>query len=255
MEQWVRFEYRSEEGFGILRDDQVEVYQGDMFRESKSTGELLPVADINLLIPSQPTKMIGLWNNFRSRAEKEGWSEPVHPLYFLKASGSFLATGQAIKQPVTYDGPVAFEGELGIVIGEHCCNINERDAEKYIFGYTCVNDVTAKDLLKEDPLFVQWSRAKSFDTFGAVGPAITTGLEVDSLIVKSLVNGVEHQNYPVSDMFFTPQQIVSRLSKDMTLYPGDVIACGTSLGAVPMPQGCTVEIQIDGIGTLSNPFN
>ncbi|MES9939083.1 MAG: fumarylacetoacetate hydrolase family protein [Candidatus Thiodiazotropha sp. 6PLUC2] len=255
MEQWVRFEYLGKEGFGVLRNDHVAVYQGEMFRNSKATGEFLPTSEINLLIPSEPTKMIGLWNNFRSRAEKEGWSQPAHPLYFMKANGSFLATGQTIRQPASYDGPVAFEGELGIVIGERCCDINEHDADKYIFGYTCVNDVTARGLMKEDPSFVQWTRAKSFDTFGAVGPAIATGLDVDALYVKTLVDGVEHQNYPVSDMFYSPRQIVSRLSKDMTLNPGDVIVCGTSLGAGPMPQGCTVEIHIDGIGALVNPFN
>ncbi|MET0121729.1 MAG: fumarylacetoacetate hydrolase family protein [Candidatus Thiodiazotropha sp. 6PLUC9] len=255
MEQWVRFEYLGKEGFGVLRNDHVAVYQGEMFRNSKATGEFLPTSEIKLLIPSEPTKMIGLWNNFRSRAEKEGWSQPAHPLYFMKANGSFLATGQTIRQPTSYDGPVAFEGELGIVIGERCCDINEHDADKYIFGYTCVNDVTARGLMKEDPSFVQWTRAKSFDTFGAVGPAIATGLDVDALYVKTLVDGVEHQNYPVSDMFYSPRQIVSRLSKDMTLNPGDVIACGTSLGAGPMPQGCTVEIHIDGIGALVNPFN
>ncbi|MCG7873918.1 MAG: fumarylacetoacetate hydrolase family protein [Candidatus Thiodiazotropha lotti] len=254
MELWVRFEYLGKQGFGTLRNDHIAVYQGDMFQESKATGEFLPVADINLLIPSQPSKMIGLWNNFRSRAAKEGWSQPNHPLYFMKANGSFLASGQTIRQPETYDGPVAFEGELGIVIGERCCNINEDEADKYIFGYTCVNDVTARGLMKEDPSFVQWTRAKSFDTFGAVGPVVATGLDVDSLTVRTLLDGVEHQNYPVEDMFFSPREIVSRLSRDMTLNPGDVIACGTSLGAGPMSQGSTVEIRIDGIGSLVNLF-
>lgn len=140
------------------------------------------------------------------------------------------------------------------MIRERCSNINEDEADKYIFGYTCVNDVTARGLMKEDPSFVQWTRAKSFDTFGAVGPVVATGLDVDSLIVRTLVDGVEHQNYPVDDMFFSPREIVSRLSRDMTLNPGDVIACGTSLGAGPMSQGATVEIRIDGIGSLVNQF-
>jgi 2-keto-4-pentenoate hydratase/2-oxohepta-3-ene-1,7-dioic acid hydratase in catechol pathway len=254
MELWVRFEYLGKEGFGVLRNDHVAVYSGDMFREPKAKGEFLAISDVNLLIPSQPSKLIGLWNNFRSRAEKEGWSRPAHPLYFMKANGSFLATGQTIRQPLSYDGPVAFEGELGIVIGERCRHINEDVADNYIFGYTCVNDVTAKALMKEDPSFVQWTRAKSFDTFGVLGPAIATGLDLETVCVKSLVDGVEHQNYPVGDMFFSPREIVSRISKDMTLNPGDVIACGTSFGAAPMPRGCTVEIRIEGIGSLINPF-
>ncbi|MCU7879089.1 MAG: fumarylacetoacetate hydrolase family protein [Candidatus Thiodiazotropha sp. (ex Lucinoma borealis)] len=254
MEQWVRYEHKGVQGFGTLSENQVTAYFGDMYSRPMATGMTLPLNEIDLLTPSYPTKMIGLWNNFHSRAKQEGWEKPLHPLYFMKANGSFLATGQTILQPPSYDGPVAFEGELGIVIGKLCANVSEINAEQYIFGYTCVNDVTARGLMKEDPSFVQWTRAKSFDTFGAVGPVISTDLNTSSLVVKTLVNGVEQQNYPVSDMFFLPHQIVSRLSRDMTLYPGDIIACGTSIGTGPMPPGCTVEVKIGGIGTLVNDF-
>jgi 2-keto-4-pentenoate hydratase/2-oxohepta-3-ene-1,7-dioic acid hydratase in catechol pathway len=255
MGQWVRFEHQGTKGFGTLEDNQINVYQGDMYNGAMDTGKTLPLDAINLLTPCEPTTMYALWNNFHSRAEKEGWSRPNHPLYFMKASSSFLPPGGTIRRPKSYDGPVVYEGELGIVIGKACKDVSEEEAEEYIFGYTCVNDVTARGLLKEDPLFIHWARAKSFDTFSAVGPAISTNLDANSLRVRTLVNGDELQNYPVTDMFFKPNQIVSRLSHDMTLRPGDIIACGTSIGAEPMQQGCTVEVQIDGIGSLVNNFN
>jgi 2-keto-4-pentenoate hydratase/2-oxohepta-3-ene-1,7-dioic acid hydratase in catechol pathway len=117
-----------------------------------------------------------------------------------------------------------------------------------------VNDVTARNILKADPSFVQWTRAKSFDTFGVFGPAIVSGIEPDTLRVRTRVDGVEKQNYAVADMFVRPREIVSLLSQDMTLMPGDVIACGTSVGTEPMPRGCTVEIDIDHVGVLRNRF-
>ncbi|MET0051852.1 MAG: fumarylacetoacetate hydrolase family protein [Candidatus Thiodiazotropha sp.] len=254
MEQWVRFEYLGNERFGLLRKDHVAIYDGDMFQDPSPTGEFLPLSDVRVLTPTKPAKLIGLWNNFHHRAQQEGWERPEHPPYFMKANGSFLADGGHIQQPPSYSGPVVFEGELGIVIGKECRQVTEEQADRYIFGYTCVNDVTARGLMHEDPSFVQWTRAKSFDTFGVIGPVIATGLDAASLVVKTLVDGVEMQNYPVNDMFFLPHQIVSRLSHDMTLNPGDVIACGTSLGAGPMHPGCTVEVRIDGIGSLVNPF-
>src|SRR5690349_4719049 len=134
--------------------------------------------------------------------------------------------------------------------------VSEAEAGDYIFGYTCVNDVTAVDLLKKDPSFDQWARAKSFDTFGVMGPVITTGVDPMQLKVRTILNGKERQNYPVSDMFFPPLKLVAAVSRDMTLMPGDVIACGTSLGAGVMGEAENlVEIAIDGVGKLSNRFD
>jgi len=126
------------------------------------------------------------------------------------------------------------------------------EAADYIFGYTCINDVTAKNILKRDPSFPQWTRAKGFDTFGVFGPYIATGLDVDTLVVQSWLDGELLQNYPVTDMVFRPHRLVSMISQDMTLYPGDVIACGTGLNATAMADDQTIEVSIDGIGVLSN---
>lgn len=254
MTHWLRFEAEGQIRFGSLDGDAVAEWTGDLFAAPAPTGRRFALAGIRLLPPCRPTKMIGLWNNFHERAVKEGLHRPEHPLYFLKAANSFAGPGERIRRPAGYNGQVVFEGELGIVIGRRAHDLSEAEAQAAIFGYTCVNDVTARDLLRQDPAFVHWTRAKGFDTFGVFGPWITTGLQAETLCVRVLVAGVERQNYPVTDMIFSPREIVSRLSRDMTLEPGDVIACGTSVGAGAMNDGDTVEVIIDGIGRLTNPF-
>ena len=132
--------------------------------------------------------------------------------------------------------------------------VSVADAPAHIFGYTCANDVTAMELLQRDPSFPQWARAKSFDGFGAFGPVIETDFDVASATLRTLVNGRERQHYALSDMFFGPHELVSRLSFDMTLEPGDLILCGTSLGVLPMKPGSWVEVVVDGIGALRNAY-
>jgi 2-keto-4-pentenoate hydratase/2-oxohepta-3-ene-1,7-dioic acid hydratase in catechol pathway len=258
MQTWVRFEHAGGIRHGTLRGEDIEIHEGEMFGNTRPTGEWLPLAAVRLLTPCLPGKFLGLWNNFHERAAREGLARPAHPLYFVKASNCYLAAGEPILQPSSYDGPVVFEGELGIVIGKPCRDVRTDEADRYIFGYTCVNDVTARGILKSDPSFVQWVRAKSFDTFGVFGPGIVTGVEPDALTVRTLVDGVEKQHYPVADMFVRPREIVSLLSRDMTLLPGDLIACGTSVGTEPMPSGCSVEVRVEGpggtLGVLSNRF-
>ncbi|MCH7866042.1 MAG: fumarylacetoacetate hydrolase family protein, partial [Proteobacteria bacterium] len=203
----------------------------------------------------EPTKMVALWNNFHALAAKLDVAEPDEPLYLLKANNSFLGPGEVIHRPKAYGGKVVYEGELGIVIGKECKEVSEADADGFIFGYTCINDVTAAELINKDKTFAQWVRAKSFDTFGVFGPFIATGLEPESLVVKTVLNGDERQNYPISDMIFPVEKLVSMMSHDMTLMPGDVICCGTSVGVGSMKEPSnTVEVTIEGIGTLSNVF-
>jgi len=251
---WLRFEAGSVERFGTLTGGMIAEREGDLFGSSRETGRSFALADVRLLTPTRPTKMIGLWNNFHERARVENQQQPAHPLYFLKAPSSFAAPREPIRRPAGYTGRVVFEGELGIVIGRRCAQVSVAEAPGAIFGYTCVNDVTARDILRADPSFPQWTRAKSFDSFGVFGPWIVSGLDPMSLRVRTIVAGVERQNYPVADMFFSPHEIVSRISQDMTLEPGDVIACGTSLGAGEMQDGDTVAIAIEGIGVLENHF-
>ncbi len=254
MAQWVRFEAEGQVCFGQLADGAITEYSGDMFADKQPSGRVLARADVRLLMPCLPSKMLGLWNNFKERAVLEKLHTPDHPLYFLKSANSFAGEGDPIPRPAGYSGVVVFEGELGIVIGKRCQAVSADDAADYIFGYTCVNDVTARDLLKQDPVFVHWTRAKSADNFGVFGPCIATGLNPDELRVRVELNGEEKQNYPVTDMFFQPYEIVSRISHDMTLEPGNVIACGTSVGVCGMNEGDTVVVSIAGVGELSNRF-
>ncbi len=255
MTLWVRFKSGGETGFGVLEGDRVQVHSGDMFSGATATGEARELSGLDLLTPCTPSKMIGLWNNFRALAAKLDLSTPAEPLYFLKAPNSFLGTGETIRRPAGYGGPVVYEGEIGIVIGKRCSGISEAEAAGHIFGYTCVNDVTAFGILNKDESFAQWTRAKSFDGFGVFGPAIATGVDPMTLSIRTVLNGDERQNYPVSDMVFPPHKLVGMLSHDMTLMPGDVVACGTSIGVGSMKQPeNTVEVTIEGVGTLSNTY-
>lgn len=256
MTWWVSFEQDGKECCGTLEADRqtIRIHVGDIFDQPRLTGETAALSEVKLLAPLRPGKFIGLWNNFHELAAKLNQAIPQVPLYFIKAPNSYLAPGGVIRKPATYEGKVLYEGELGIVIGKTCSNASEAEATAGIFGYTCVNDVTALDLLNQDPSFPQWARAKSCDTFGPFGPVVATGLDWSQLRIRTLLNGRERQNYPASDMILSPAKIVSLLSREMTLHPGDVIACGTSVGALPMRPGMSVEVAIDGIGTLSNSF-
>ncbi len=253
MAHWIRFERQGKVGFGTLEGDAITVHSGDMFDDPRPTTEVVSRASVKVLTPSVPTKMLGLWNNFHALAARMKSPEPPEPLYFNKATSSFLADGETIRRPASYGGNIVYEGELGIVIGKRCSNVSEEEAGDYVFGYTCINDVTAADIISKDPTFAQWTRAKSFDTFGVFGPVIATGLDPQELVIKTVLNGTERQNYPVSDMILSPLQVVSMVSRDMTLLPGDVIACGTSVGVGAM-RGArdVVEVSIEGIGKLSN---
>jgi len=255
MTHWVRFRHQDAIGFGTLSQATIAVHTGDMFDSPEPTGQTLARADVTLLAPATPSKIIGLWNNFHALAAKLNSPEPAEPLYFLKAPSSVAAPGAVVKRPASYDGKVVYEGELGIVIGRSCSGISDAQADAHIFGYTCVNDITAADILNRDPTFAQWARAKSFDGFGPFGPAIAAGIDPAQLSVRTILNGAERQNYPVADMIFSPQQLVAKISHDMTLEPGDLICCGTSVGVGVMKEPVNqVTIAIDGIGELSNEF-
>lgn len=254
MTRWIRFEHEGRAQFGALEADTIAVHEGDLFASPRASGAKLPLAAVKLLTPCAPTKMVALWNNYRALAEKLGQAVPPEPLWFMKAPSSFHPGGQAIRVPASYAGKVIYEGELGIVMGKRAARVSEAEAPAHIFGYTCINDVTAVELLKKDASFDQWSRSKSFDTFGVFGPVIATGLDPAKLVVKTTLNGQERQDYPCADMFFPPARLVSLISQDLTLEPGDVIACGTSVGVGSMKPGSDVVVSIAGIGELANRF-
>lgn len=252
--KWLRFRHQGRDGFGTLQGDTVQVHSGDLFAGNMPTAERQALADVELLAPCQPRQIVGLWNNFRAAAAKNGWAEPAEPLYFLKSPGCATGPGAAIPAPPAEVGRVAYEGELVIVIGRPTHRVSVDAAPAHIFGYCCGNDLTALELLQRDASFPQWTRAKSFPGFGAFGPVIETDFEPAGATLRTLVGGRERQNYALADMFFDPAQLVSRLSQDMLLDAGDLIFCGTSLGVLPLKPGTTVEVVVDGIGSLTNTY-
>ena len=254
MPRWARVNYNGRDCFGTIEGDALRIHSGNMFSHPGATGESIALADARLLTPVLPSKMVALVDNYRALVAKLGHAVPSEPLYFLKAGSSFLADGETIRMPKSYSGKVIYEGELGIVIGRRLSHASEADATEGIFGYTCINDVTAIEIIARDPGFAQWTRAKGFDTFGVFGPVVATGIDPSTLIVKTILNDQERQSYPVADIIFPPAKLVSLISQDMTLEPGDVIACGTSVGVGSMKSGSTVSVVIEGIGTLTNRF-
>src|SRR6202521_4571860 len=254
MPLWTRVIHEGRECFGTVDGETIMLYEGDMLADPRPTRESIPLSAARLLTPTSPSKMVALVDNYRALVAKLNHAVPTERLYFLNAKNSFLADGDTIRAPKSYAGKVVYEGELVIVIGKRCCAVSEPDAASCIFGYTCINDVTAIDILNKDPGFAQWTRAKGFDTFGVFGPVIATDVDPAKLIVKTILNGQERQNYPLSDIIFEPVGLVSLISQDMTLEAGDVIACGTSVGVGSMKPGSTVSRVIDGVGTLTNLF-
>ncbi|SMG61381.1 fumarylacetoacetate hydrolase family protein [Paraburkholderia susongensis] len=251
MDTWMRF--MSSDGsivFGRVEGAYLHEYEG--LAQPVPTGAVLSLRALTPLAPCAPGKIVALWNNYHGLAAKLGKPVPTHPLFLLKPAASVIGTGEPIRRPGSYAGKIVYEGELGIVIGQRCRDVDVQQAEQAIFGYTLVNDVTAADLLTENPHFPQWCRAKGFDTFCCIGPAIVSGFEWRDAHLVTMLDGVERQNYPLADMVFSPAEQVSLISQDLTLEPGDVIACGTSVGVGSIREGATVSITIDGIGTLTN---
>jgi len=251
--RWVRFEHRGATRFGTLGHDRIEVHEGDMYDRPVPTGMFVAPGEVRLLMPVRPSKVLALWNNFGQLAAKLGLATPPEPLYLIKPPNSYLGPDETIRKPAA-GGKVVFEGELGIVIGRRASRVPLEAAADHVFGYTCANDVTVADIIHRDASFAQWVRAKGCDTFCPLGPVVATGLDARTLTVRTTLNGELRQDYPISDMRFSVEQLVSLISHDMTLLPGDVILCGTSVGVGSMKPGSTVEVEIPGIGRLVNRY-
>lgn len=196
-----------------------------------------------------PTKIIGIGQNYRAHAAEMGKGIPEEPLMFLKPPSSIIANGVAIVRPEGYER-VDYEGELGVVIGTRARNISRDRALDVVAGFTCVNDVTVRDLQKRDG---QWARAKGFDTFCPIGPRVVAGLDPSHLKIQTRVNGAVKQDSFTSDLIFDVPTLIAFVTKHMTLEPGDVISTGTPAGVGNLAVGDVVEVEIEGIGVLRNP--
>lgn len=212
-----------------------------------SSGEILSLDDVELLAPCQPSKIVCVGLNYMSHAREFKMPIPEEPILFIKPPSAVLDPGGEIVYPPS-SKQVDYEGELGVVIGKLCKGVPADKAEKYILGYTCFNDVTARDLQKKDG---QWTRAKSFDTFAPFGPWIAK-IDPSDADIQTRVNGAVKQKSNTSDLIFSVPKLVEFISNIMTLEPGDVIATGTPSGVGPLQKGDVVEVDIKGIGVLKN---
>ncbi len=208
--------------------------------------------DARLLAPVLPSKIVCMGRNYIAHAKELGHKIPTEPLIFLKAPSALLDPGAEIRRPTKLAQRVDYEGELAVVIGKTCSKVrDDEDVRDYILGYTCLNDVTARDLQDKDG---QWSRAKGFDTFCPVGPVVVDGLDPWAGVeVETRVNGAVCQHGTTTDFIFPLDVIIRFISAARTLFPGDVIATGTPEGVGPLNAGDVVEISVAGVGTLRNP--
>jgi 2-keto-4-pentenoate hydratase/2-oxohepta-3-ene-1,7-dioic acid hydratase in catechol pathway len=237
--------------YGVIVDDMVYALRGaEPWDSPLEPGDKIgPLRQIELLAPCQPSKIVCLGRNYVAHAKEHGADVPKAPLIFLKPSTAVIAPGAAIVLPAQ-SKQVEHESELAVVIGRRARNVARDDASRYIFGYTCGNDVTARDLQNSDG---QWTRSKSFDTFCPLGPWIETELNIADLEVTCRVNGETRQHGRTSELVFDIPHLVSHISGIMTLLPGDVIMSGTPAGVSPIHAGDSVEVEIEGIGVLRNP--
>jgi len=243
----IRFLYQNDPNWGILEGDTVKIITGSPFGEINYRASV-PLAQTRLLPPAAGGKIILAGLNYTDHAKELGMKIPDEPVIFLKPATSVIGPDEDIIYPPEVK-KLDYEAELALVIKKQCRNIKEQDAADFILGYTCLNDVTARDLQGED---IQWTRAKSFDTFCPLGPWIETEVNPADLKVVSYLNGEIRQNSRTSNFIFPVSQLVSFISKIMTLLPGDVISTGTPPGVGEMKIGDTVEVEIEGIGRLRN---
>lgn len=240
--------YRNKPAWGLLEGENVLVLKEPPFRKISLTSKKLNLKKIKLLPPSEPTKIILVGLNYKDHAKELKMPLPNAPLIFLKPLTALIGHNEKIIYPTSVR-QLDYEAELAIVVGRVAKNISVKEAFKYIFGYTCLNDITARDLQRKD---IQWTRAKSFDTFCPLGPWIETQVKPNNLNICSYLNGKMRQNSNTAEFIFSPGCLVSFISKVMTLMPGDIISTGTPSGIGSMKKGDTVEVEIEGIGKLTS---
>ncbi|MFW6105299.1 MAG: fumarylacetoacetate hydrolase family protein [Chloroflexota bacterium] len=251
----VRFAIQGKPKYGVIEGDIIRSLRGSPFTSFACSGSSLKLdghsfqlAEVRLLPPCLPSKIVGLGLNYRSHAEETKLSIPTIPLIFLKPSTAVIGPGEEIVLP-RFSRRVDYEGELGVVVGKKAKNVLQDKARDYVLGYTCVNDVSERYAQREDG---QWTRAKGFDTFAPIGPWIETEIEPDDLKIETHLNKKLRQSAYTADLIFGVYDLISFISGVMTLLPGDIIATGTPSGIGPMTPGDVVEVRIDKIGTLRN---
>lgn len=243
-----RFKYGSKAKFGILKSDYIYEIDGDVFENFTIKPIKYNISDVELLSPVKPSKIICIGKNYKEHIDEFDNIMPSEPVLFIKPPSSVIGPDDNIILP-EMSKRVDYEGELAAVIKTRCKNVKVEDVPKIVLGYTCGNDVTARDLQKKDG---QWTRAKSFDTFCPLGPCIETEIDPKNLLVQTYVNGELRQQCSTKMMITPVYELISFISNIMTLEPQDVIMSGTPAGVGPLKRGDVVEVNIEGIGILKN---
>ena len=245
--KYVRYTHSGATAYGILAGDQIRELSGDIFANARPTGRTVKLADVRLLAPCSPRKVIAVGLNYQSHLGTR--AAAAYPGLFAKMPTSIIATGDEIVLPPDAKN-THYEGELVVVIGKRASRVSEGEAKSYVFGVTAGNDVSERDWQRDD---LQWFRAKASDTFGPLGPAIVTGLNYDDLLLQTRLNGEVVQTERTKDLIFNVSKIVSYVSQYVTLEPGDVIYTGTPQTTRPIKNGDVVEVEVEGVGVLRNP--
>jgi len=236
--------------YGLIDDQQIQEISAAPWTQWSKLSRTWRIDDVRVLAPIEPQKIVCVGRNYAAHAAELGNEVPKEPLIFLKPPSAIIGPGESIVLPAQSQ-KVEHEGELGLVIGKKCSHLKQSDdALGYLLGYTCVNDVTARDLQKSD---VQFTRAKGFDTFCPVGPHIETHLDPADVLVQTHVNGTQRQSGRTSLMIYPVAFLVRWISNVMTLFPGDLIATGTPAGVGPLVAGDNVDVSVSGVGVLRNP--
>lgn len=244
----VRFQAGKEARYGVVEDDIVREIAGDVFGRFRMTRKKHSLRRIRFLPPTAPAKIVGVGLNYRDHAAELGFDLPDEPVIFIKPGTTVLPHKGKILYPKS-SNRLDYEAELAIIIGRAARDVPAKKAARYILGYTCFNDVTARDLQRKDG---QWTRAKSFDTFAPVGPWIETNLDPHNLPIRAYLNGELKQSSNTTNFIFDVPTMVSFITAILPLLPGDIIATGTPSGIGPMKPGDTIEVDIEGIGRLQN---
>jgi 2-keto-4-pentenoate hydratase/2-oxohepta-3-ene-1,7-dioic acid hydratase in catechol pathway len=244
----VRFRHGERIATGFVSEGAVRVIRGTFFEDPVPTGEDIPLADVRLLAPVIPSKVVAVARNYPEHAAELGNPLPETPMVFFKPATSVIGPGGPIPIPEGTER-VDHEAELAMVIGRLCRRVAEADASRFVLGYTCANDITARDWQKADG---QWARAKGSDGFCPLGPWVETEVDPSDLAVTSRVNGEARQSGRTSDMVFSPAALIAFMSRTITLLPGDVVLTGTPPGVGPIRPGDRVEVEVEGIGVLEN---
>lgn len=246
----LRLGVRGQVRYALWEKGQARLYQGSPFAGGAPGRETVRLAEAHVLAPCRPSKIVAVGLNYKGHAQEMKKDLPSEPLLFLKPDTSVIGPGEPILRPTHMSQRVDYEAELGVVMARRCAGVAPEEALAYVLGYTCLNDVTARDLQALDG---QFTRAKGFDTFCPLGPIIALDLDPGDLRVQTLVGGHVRQDSRTSDLIFNVARLVSFISRVMTLKPGDVIATGTPAGIGPLADGQMVTIQVEGIGHLTNP--